>query len=123
MHTLLFPPLCYPGAKEAHSVSPHFAQLMYFSLISVLFMTPMHFTIGQAAALARSFWKNNKLVSFFQLCTTLAVGFLSVHFFRLDEWLCNFLNSVALSLYPLPLPRPFSSLSCNSSLSVMLYNL
>ncbi|XP_004246422.1 dol-P-Glc:Glc(2)Man(9)GlcNAc(2)-PP-Dol alpha-1,2-glucosyltransferase isoform X1 [Solanum lycopersicum] len=71
------------GAKEAHSVSPHFAQLMYFSLISVLFMTPMHFTIGQAAALARSFWKNNKLVSFFQLCTTLAVGFLSVHFFSI----------------------------------------
>lgn len=71
------------GAKEAHSVSPHFAQLMYFSLISVLFVTPMHFTIGQAAALARSFWKNNKLVSFFQLCTTLAVGFLSVHFFSI----------------------------------------
>ncbi|XP_049386000.1 dol-P-Glc:Glc(2)Man(9)GlcNAc(2)-PP-Dol alpha-1,2-glucosyltransferase isoform X2 [Solanum stenotomum] len=71
------------GAKEAHTVSPHFAQLMYFSLISVLFVTPVHFTIGQAAALARSFWKKNKLVSFFQLCTALAVGFLSVHFFSI----------------------------------------
>ncbi|XP_047252131.1 dol-P-Glc:Glc(2)Man(9)GlcNAc(2)-PP-Dol alpha-1,2-glucosyltransferase isoform X2 [Capsicum annuum] len=71
------------GAKEAHTVSPHFAQLMYFSLVSVLFMTPVHFTIGQAAALAQSFCKKNKLVIFFQLCTALTVGFLSVHFFSI----------------------------------------
>lgn len=102
---ILFPPLCFPGAKEAHTVSPHFAQLMYFSLVSALFTTPMHFSIGQAAALARSFWKKNKVVSFFQLCTALTIGFLSVHFFRLE-----FLNSVAVSLYPPP-PPPSLSLS------------
>ncbi|KAJ8537799.1 hypothetical protein K7X08_014339 [Anisodus acutangulus] len=71
------------GAKEAHTVSPHFAQMMYFSLVSALFMTPVHFTIGRAAVLAQSFWKKNKMVSFFQLCTALIVGFLSVHFFSI----------------------------------------
>ncbi|XP_009772797.1 dol-P-Glc:Glc(2)Man(9)GlcNAc(2)-PP-Dol alpha-1,2-glucosyltransferase isoform X1 [Nicotiana tabacum] len=71
------------GAKEAHTVSPHFAQLMYFSLVSALFMTPVHFTIRQAAMLAQSFWKKNKLVNFFELCTALIVGFFSVHFFSI----------------------------------------
>ncbi|KAA8516433.1 hypothetical protein F0562_016726 [Nyssa sinensis] len=70
------------GAKEAHGVSPHFAQIMYFSLVSALFMTPLHFTSSQVAVLVRSFWKNRPL-SVFQWSLALIAGFLSVHFFSI----------------------------------------
>uniref|UniRef100_A0A5B7BV08 Dol-P-Glc:Glc(2)Man(9)GlcNAc(2)-PP-Dol alpha-1,2-glucosyltransferase n=1 Tax=Davidia involucrata TaxID=16924 RepID=A0A5B7BV08_DAVIN len=70
------------GAKEAHAVSPHFAQIMYFSLVSALFMTPLHFTLSQVAILVKSFWKNRPL-SFFQWSLGLTAGFLSVHFFSI----------------------------------------
>lgn len=69
------------GAKEAHAVSPHFAQIMYYSLFSALLSAPLHFTFGQAATLLRSFWKNRPL-SLFQGLIALIVGFVSVHFFR-----------------------------------------
>ncbi|KAK9290120.1 hypothetical protein L1049_008284 [Liquidambar formosana] len=70
------------GAKEAHAVSPHFAQILYFSLVSALAMAPLHFTLGKAADLLWSFWKNRPL-SFFQVFMALIGGFLSVHFFSI----------------------------------------
>ncbi|KAM7252180.1 hypothetical protein ACFE04_024063 [Oxalis oulophora] len=47
------------GAKEAHAVSPHFAQILYFALVSTLLMAPLHLTLGPARDLFRSFQKNN----------------------------------------------------------------
>ncbi|XP_021912123.1 dol-P-Glc:Glc(2)Man(9)GlcNAc(2)-PP-Dol alpha-1,2-glucosyltransferase isoform X2 [Carica papaya] len=70
------------GAKEAHVVSPHFAQIMYFGLVSALAVAPLHFNIIQARDLFRSFWKNrpNSLL----LCViALIAGFLAVHFFSI----------------------------------------
>ncbi|XP_052177050.1 dol-P-Glc:Glc(2)Man(9)GlcNAc(2)-PP-Dol alpha-1,2-glucosyltransferase isoform X4 [Diospyros lotus] len=70
------------GAKDAHAVTPHFAQIMYFSLVSALFMAPFHISVHQVAALLQSFWKD-RLLSFFQLSAALIAGFLSVHFFSI----------------------------------------
>ncbi|RDX94226.1 Dol-P-Glc:Glc(2)Man(9)GlcNAc(2)-PP-Dol alpha-1,2-glucosyltransferase [Mucuna pruriens] len=68
------------GAKEAHAVTPHLAQMLYFSLVSVLAQAPMHFTITQAVDLYRMFHKRRPLL-FFQVFLALVVGILSVHFF------------------------------------------
>ncbi|XVF08088.1 hypothetical protein REPUB_Repub06bG0195800 [Reevesia pubescens] len=70
------------GAKEAHAVSPHFAQIMYFSLVSALFAAPLHFTIGHTLDLFQSFWKN-KLLGFFLGFSALIASLLSVHFFSI----------------------------------------
>ncbi|XP_077239075.1 dol-P-Glc:Glc(2)Man(9)GlcNAc(2)-PP-Dol alpha-1,2-glucosyltransferase-like [Tasmannia lanceolata] len=70
------------GAKEAHVVSPHFAQIMYFGLVSAAAMAPVHFSLEQAVVLCRSLWKN-KLLGFFQVFVVLAAGFISVHFFSI----------------------------------------
>ncbi|KAK9195826.1 hypothetical protein WN943_003952 [Citrus x changshan-huyou] len=70
------------GAKEAHAISPHFAQIMYVSLFSVLLSPPLHITFGQVATLLQSFWKNRPL-SFFQWLFALTVGLLTVHFFSI----------------------------------------
>lgn len=70
------------GAKEAHAVSPHFAQVMYFGLFSVLSMAPMYCSFSQAADLFRSFWKN-KSIGFFQISLALVAGFISIHFFSI----------------------------------------
>ncbi|KAK7373733.1 hypothetical protein VNO80_07149 [Phaseolus coccineus] len=67
------------GAKEAHAVTPHFAQMLYFSLVSVLAQAPMHFTINQAVDLFRMFRRSRALL-LFQMFLAL-VGMLSVHFF------------------------------------------
>eukprot|EP00258_Populus_trichocarpa_P042520 XP_024458539.1 dol-P-Glc:Glc(2)Man(9)GlcNAc(2)-PP-Dol alpha-1,2-glucosyltransferase isoform X2 [Populus trichocarpa] len=66
------------GAKEAHAVSPHFAQLMYFSLVSSLALAPLHFSLDQAVHLFWSFWKKRPL-GFCQWIVALTAGFLSVH--------------------------------------------
>ncbi|CAJ1798731.1 unnamed protein product [Sphenostylis stenocarpa] len=68
------------GAKEAHAVTPHFAQMLYFSLVSVVAQAPMHFTITQAVDLFSMFRKSRALL-FFQMFLALVVGMLSVHFF------------------------------------------
>lgn len=54
------------GAREAHAVSPHFAQ-MYCILVCflLLVMAPLYFGSVQAVTFFRSFLKN-KLHSFFQ---------------------------------------------------------
>lgn len=70
------------GAKEAHAVSPHFAQLMYFSLVSVLFMAPVHLSLSRAAVLFQPFGKY-RLLSFVQWFIAFTAGFLSVHFFSI----------------------------------------
>ncbi|GMI71311.1 homolog of yeast ALG10 [Hibiscus trionum] len=70
------------GAKEAHVVSPHFAQIMYFSLVSAFLAAPLHFTIGHALDLFRSFWKN-RLLGVFLLLLALIASLLSVHFFSI----------------------------------------
>ncbi|GAV91724.1 LOW QUALITY PROTEIN: DIE2_ALG10 domain-containing protein, partial [Cephalotus follicularis] len=70
------------GAKEAHAVSPHFAQILYCGLVSTLAMAPVHLTLGPAVDLFRSFWKN-KYLGFLQLFVALSAGFLSVHFFSI----------------------------------------
>lgn len=69
------------GAKEAHGVSPHFAQIMYFSLFSALLMAPLYFNFGQAVDLFHTIWRNRPL-SFFQLLVAFIGSFISVHFFR-----------------------------------------
>lgn len=70
------------GAKDAHAVSPHFAQLMYYSLVSAVFTFPVHFTLIQAAVLFGSF-RQSRLLTFFQWFTALTAAFLSVHFFSI----------------------------------------
>ena len=77
-------PLNIAGAKEAHAVSPHFAQIMYFGLVSALFAAPPHFTRGHALDLFQSFWKN-RLLGFSLGFLALIAGLLSVHFFRLVQ--------------------------------------
>ncbi|KAJ8443218.1 hypothetical protein Cgig2_017211 [Carnegiea gigantea] len=69
------------GAKEAHAVSPHFAQILYFAVVSAMFTAPFHFTLGRAVSLLRSFWKNRP-ISFAFVFGAFAAGLLSVHFFR-----------------------------------------
>ncbi|TKY69584.1 Dol-P-Glc:Glc(2)Man(9)GlcNAc(2)-PP-Dol alpha-1,2-glucosyltransferase [Spatholobus suberectus] len=68
------------GAKEAHTVTPHLAQILYFSLVSVFALAPLHFTVTLATDLLQLFWKCRPLC-FFQGFLALIVGFLSVHFF------------------------------------------
>ena len=69
------------GAKEAHAVSPHFAQIMYFGLVSALAVAPLDCSLGQIIDLFQSFWKRRPL-SFFQVLMAVIVGFFSVHYFR-----------------------------------------
>ncbi|KAI4364147.1 hypothetical protein MLD38_020277 [Melastoma candidum] len=70
------------GAKDAHTVSPHFAQMMYFGLISSLATAPFHYSLSQAAGLFRAFLQN-RLVFALQAFLVCIVGFLSVHFFSI----------------------------------------
>ncbi|KAJ4788262.1 hypothetical protein LUZ62_017106 [Rhynchospora pubera] len=46
------------GAKEAHVVSPHFAQILYFGLASAAAMFPLHFSPSQVVQLFHLFAKN-----------------------------------------------------------------
>ncbi|XP_068646077.1 dol-P-Glc:Glc(2)Man(9)GlcNAc(2)-PP-Dol alpha-1,2-glucosyltransferase isoform X2 [Aristolochia californica] len=72
------------GAKEAHTVSPHFAQIFYFGLASTAAMGPIHFNLHQAAALFKSL-RMSKLVGFFVVCMALTAGLISVHFFSIEH--------------------------------------
>ncbi|KAI3878231.1 hypothetical protein MKW92_032089 [Papaver armeniacum] len=69
------------GAKEAHSASLHFAQIMYFALVSALAMAPLLFQFQAVSMLCKSLWKNRPL-SIFQVVLVSIAGFLSVHYFR-----------------------------------------
>ncbi|KAH6826428.1 DIE2/ALG10 family [Perilla frutescens var. hirtella] len=70
------------GAKDAHAASPHFAQVLYYGMVSSLFTFPVHFSLGQAANLLQQLLKN-KVLGFFQWFMALAFGFISVHFFSI----------------------------------------
>ncbi|XP_018684086.2 dol-P-Glc:Glc(2)Man(9)GlcNAc(2)-PP-Dol alpha-1,2-glucosyltransferase isoform X3 [Musa acuminata AAA Group] len=69
-----------PGAKEAHPVSPHFAQMLYFGLCCAAALGPVHFT--QATCLYQSFRKN-KIFYSFQVLLALVIGFIAVFFFSI----------------------------------------
>lgn len=71
----------YAGAKDAHTVSPHFAQMLYFGLASALATAPLHYSLSHAAGLFRAFLQNRLLCAFGAILVYIA-GFLSVHFFR-----------------------------------------
>lgn len=70
------------GAKEDHAVSPHFAQILYFAMVSTLFSAPFHFTLGHATVLMRSIWKIKPLI-FVMGVAVFAAALLSVHFFSI----------------------------------------
>ncbi|KAK4486735.1 hypothetical protein RD792_006694 [Penstemon davidsonii] len=70
------------GAKDAHTVSLHFAQLLYYSMVSGFFMFPVHFSLRQAALFFQQFRKNKRLTTF-NWFMALAVGFLSVKYFSI----------------------------------------
>ncbi|KAL9250248.1 Dol-P-Glc:Glc(2)Man(9)GlcNAc(2)-PP-Dol alpha-1,2-glucosyltransferase-like protein [Drosera capensis] len=70
------------GAKEAHSVSLHFSQLLYLGLIAALASAPFHFTLRRAAVLVSTLVKGRP-VSIFLIFSVLAAGFISVHFFSI----------------------------------------
>ncbi|KAJ4882289.1 DIE2/ALG10 family [Raphanus sativus] len=70
------------GAKEAHLVSPHFAQIMYFSLVSALFTAPFHFSVDQLRNLLQELRRNWPLSLLLTLVALIAC-FASVHFFSL----------------------------------------
>ncbi|XP_062184698.1 dol-P-Glc:Glc(2)Man(9)GlcNAc(2)-PP-Dol alpha-1,2-glucosyltransferase isoform X2 [Phragmites australis] len=68
------------GAKEAHLVSPHFAQFLYFGLVSAAALLPWHFTPSLVLDLFR--WSGkNKTCSSLAVLTTLGLSFIAVHFF------------------------------------------
>lgn len=71
----------FAGAKEAHTVSPHFVQLLYYGLVSCGFMAPLHFSKSQFASLTGSFVKN-KPISILLWVSATIISFLSVHYFR-----------------------------------------
>lgn len=70
------------GAKEAHVVSPHFAQLLYFGLVSAAALLPWHFTPSRVSDLFR--WcRKNKTYSSLAMLMTLGLSFFAVHFFSI----------------------------------------
>ncbi|MED6187266.1 hypothetical protein PIB30_074786, partial [Stylosanthes scabra] len=69
------------GAKEAHTVTPHFAQILYFGLVSILALAPMYFSLAHALDLLHLLRKYGALCCFFLGFVALIAGFLSVHFF------------------------------------------
>ncbi|KAI7746081.1 hypothetical protein M8C21_024646 [Ambrosia artemisiifolia] len=70
------------GAKEAHTVSPHFAQMFYYSLVSCCFMAPVHFSKSQVASLTWSFLKDEP-VKLLQWLLVTIISFLLVHYFSI----------------------------------------
>ncbi|XP_023518927.1 dol-P-Glc:Glc(2)Man(9)GlcNAc(2)-PP-Dol alpha-1,2-glucosyltransferase [Cucurbita pepo subsp. pepo] len=70
------------GAKEAHAVSLHFAQIMYFGLFSALVMAPTHCNPSQVIDVFHSLWKGRPL-SFLQVFIALLAGFIFVHYFSI----------------------------------------
>ncbi|MED6131927.1 hypothetical protein PIB30_014639 [Stylosanthes scabra] len=69
------------GAKEAHTVTPHFAQFPYFGLVSILALAPMYFSLAHALDLLHLLRKYGPLCCFCLVFVALIAGFLSVHFF------------------------------------------
>ncbi|KAM0853782.1 hypothetical protein ACQ4PT_050850 [Festuca glaucescens] len=70
------------GAKEAHVVSPHFAQFLYFGLVSAASLLPLHFTPRRVSELFRGCAKN-KTSSSLAMLVALGLSFVAVHFFSI----------------------------------------
>ncbi|KQJ83430.1 dol-P-Glc:Glc(2)Man(9)GlcNAc(2)-PP-Dol alpha-1,2-glucosyltransferase isoform X1 [Brachypodium distachyon] len=70
------------GAKEAHVVSPHFAQLLYFGLVSSAALLPWHFTPRRVSDLFR-LCRKNKTFSLLAMLMALGLSFVAVHFFSI----------------------------------------
>lgn len=70
------------GAKEAHSVSPHFAQILYFGLASAVAMAPVHFNLSKVAVLCQSF-REERTKFLVLFLAALISALLSVQFFSL----------------------------------------
>ncbi|TVU15336.1 hypothetical protein EJB05_38852 [Eragrostis curvula] len=70
------------GAKEAHVVSPHFAQFLYFGLVSAAALLPWHFTPSRALDLVRWFGKS-KTCSSLAVSMALGLSIIAVHFFSI----------------------------------------
>jgi alpha-1,2-glucosyltransferase len=73
--------LSYAGAKEAHVVSPHCAQFLYFGLVSAAALLPWHFTPNQVLDLFHLSGKS-KTCSSLAVLMGLGLSFVAVHFFR-----------------------------------------
>ncbi|EMS45489.1 Alpha-1,2-glucosyltransferase ALG10-A [Triticum urartu] len=70
------------GAKEAHVVSPHFAQLLYFGLVSATALLPWHFTPGRVSDLFH--WcRKNKTFSSLAMLIALGLSFVAIHLFSI----------------------------------------
>ncbi|KAF2934803.1 dol-P-Glc:Glc(2)Man(9)GlcNAc(2)-PP-Dol alpha-1,2-glucosyltransferase isoform X1 [Oryza sativa Japonica Group] len=70
------------GAKEAHVVSPHFAQFLYFGLVSAAALLPWHFTPTRASDLFH--WcRKNKTYSSFAILVALGLSLVAVHLFSI----------------------------------------
>ncbi|XP_078178215.1 DIE2/ALG10 family isoform X2 [Carex rostrata] len=70
------------GAKEAHVVSPHFSQILYFGLVSTAAAFPLHFSPNHAVQLFHLFAKNrsrNIVLFFAAICvSTIWVKYFSI---------------------------------------------
>ncbi|PNT61407.1 hypothetical protein BRADI_5g14887v3 [Brachypodium distachyon] len=72
----------HTSAKEAHVVSPHFAQLLYFGLVSSAALLPWHFTPRRVSDLFR-LCRKNKTFSLLAMLMALGLSFVAVHFFSI----------------------------------------
>ncbi|KAH7678075.1 Dolichyl-P-Glc:Glc(2)Man(9)GlcNAc(2)-PP-dolichol alpha-1,2- glucosyltransferase protein [Dioscorea alata] len=70
------------GAKEAHTVSPHLAQMLYFGLASAAALAPVHFTLKQAGKLCQWLMKT-RILGLLQILVALTIGLMIVHFFSI----------------------------------------
>ncbi|CAM0903928.1 unnamed protein product [Alopecurus aequalis] len=70
------------GAKEAHVVSPHFAQFLYFGLVSAAALLPLHFTPRRVSDLFHLCAKK-KSCSSLAMLVALGLSFVAVHFFSI----------------------------------------
>uniref|UniRef100_A0A0A9EIG5 Dol-P-Glc:Glc(2)Man(9)GlcNAc(2)-PP-Dol alpha-1,2-glucosyltransferase n=1 Tax=Arundo donax TaxID=35708 RepID=A0A0A9EIG5_ARUDO len=70
------------GAKEAHVVSPHFTQFLYFGLVSAAALLPWHFTPSQVLDLFLWFRKKKTCRSM-EVLMALGLSFTAVHLFSI----------------------------------------
>ena len=70
---------CLAGAKDAHKVSPHFAQIWYFGLVSAVAMAPVNFSPGHVFHFTRQFQRPKPWFFTFVGCIT---AYFCIRYFR-----------------------------------------
>jgi hypothetical protein len=70
---------CLAGAKDAHKVSPHFAQIWYFGLVSAVAMAPVNFSPGHVLHFTRQFQRPKAWFFTFVGCIT---AYFCIRYFR-----------------------------------------